>query len=102
MRKTYSVLLIAAVLLSFGWMGTSLAAKSGSSAALATTSVRPMSSLNAEDVRKKFNASKWEGPQPPRPTFWMHQLEGADPKLLICENPTRLNVEVGKLVEQMN
>jgi len=43
---------------------------------------------------------KWEGPQPPRPTFWMHQLEGADPKLLLCENPTRLNVEVGKLLAQ--
>lgn len=45
---------------------------------------------------------KWEGQQPPHPTFWMHQLEGADPKLLLCENPTRLNVEVGKLLEQMN
>jgi len=43
---------------------------------------------------------KWEGPQPPRPTFWMHQLEGVDPKLLLCENPTRLNVEVGKLLAQ--
>src|SRR6266849_10793447 len=67
MRKTYSVLLIAAVLLSFGWMGASSAvhqdcchpsvAKSGRSAALATTPARPMSSLNAEDVRKEFNAS---------------------------------------------
>src|SRR5229473_1500376 len=67
MRKTYSVLLIAAVLLSFGWMRASSAvhqdcchpsvAKSGSSAALATTSARPMSSLNVEDVRKEFNAS---------------------------------------------
>ena len=213
MRKTYSVLLIAAVLLSFGWMRASSAvhqdcghpsvAKSGSSAALATTPARPMSSLNAEDVHKEFNASsqkvrvvallsltcpdcqsglgvvgrvlkkfpspqlkailvwesmrdgdnassatqqaetvqdirisqgwdgghnlgklfgqtldlhqiawdvylvyepgiKWEGPQPPRPTFWMHQLEGADPKLLLCENPTRLNVEVGKLLAQTN
>ena len=213
MRKIYSVLLIAAVVLSFGWMGASSAAhqdcchpsvaKSGSSAALATPSARPMSSLNAEDVRKDFNASgqkvrvvallsptcpdcqsghrvvgrvlkkfpspnlkailvwepmrdgddatsatqqaetvqdirisqgwdggqnlgklfgqtldlhqvawdvylvykpgiKWEGLQPPRSTFWMHQLEGADPKLLLCENPTRLNVEVGKLLGQMN
>src|SRR6266436_8357943 len=67
MRNTYSVSLIAAVLLSFGWMGASSAAhqncclpsvaKSGSSAALATTPARPMSSLNAEDVRKEFNAS---------------------------------------------
>jgi hypothetical protein len=45
---------------------------------------------------------KWEAQQPPRPTFWMHQLEGADPKLLLCENPTRLNVEVGKLLEETN
>src|SRR5260370_40856257 len=67
MRKTYSVLLIAAVLLSFGWMGASSAvhqdcchpsvATSGRSAALATTPARPMSSLNDEDVRKEFNAS---------------------------------------------
>jgi hypothetical protein len=45
---------------------------------------------------------KCEAQQPPRPTFWMHQLEGADPKLRLCENPTRLNVEVGKLLEQTN
>jgi hypothetical protein len=43
---------------------------------------------------------KWEAQQPPRPTFWMHQLEGADPKLHLCENPTRLNLEVGKLLGQ--
>ncbi len=24
----------------------------------------------------------WEGGQPPYPTFWMHQLDGADPSLL--------------------
>jgi hypothetical protein len=45
---------------------------------------------------------KWEAQQPPRPTFWMHHLESADPKLLLCENPARLNVEVGKLLEQTN
>ncbi len=203
MRKTYPVLLSAAVLLSFGFMGASSAAhqdcchpsavKSGNSAALATTSAKPMSSLNAEDVRKEFNASsekvrvvallsptcpdcqsghaavgrilrkfpspklraifvwepmrggdnaanaaqhaasvqdvriaklfgdtldihqvawdvylvykpgvKWEGPRPPRPTFWMHQLEGVDPNLLLCVNPTRLSEEVGKLMAQSN
>lgn len=41
---------------------------------------------------------KWEAQQPPPPTFWMHQLQGADPKLLLCENPTRLSAEVGKLL----
>src|SRR5229473_6440039 len=209
MRKTYSVLLIAAVLLSFGWMRASSAvhqdcchpsvAKSGSSAALATTPARPMSSLNADDVRKEFNASsqkvrvvallsptcpgcqsghavvgrvlkkfpspklqailvwermrdgdsvasagqqaeivqdvrisqgwdgswnlgklfgetldlhqiawdvylvyepgiKWDGIEPPRPTFWMHQLEGVDPNLLLCTDPSRLSAEVAKLL----
>ena len=45
---------------------------------------------------------KWDAGQPPRPTFWMHQLESADPNLLLCENPTRLGSEVGKLLEQPN
>ncbi len=45
---------------------------------------------------------KWEAQQPPHPTFWMHQLEGADPKLLLCENPTRLSAEVGKLLDKVN
>ncbi len=45
---------------------------------------------------------KWEGPRPPRPTFWMHQLEGVDPNLLLCVNPTRLSEEVGKLMAQSN
>lgn len=43
---------------------------------------------------------RWEGERPPQPTFWMHQLNGADPKLLLCQNPTRLSTEVGKLLEQ--
>ena len=43
---------------------------------------------------------KWKGQRPPSPTFWMHQLEGVDPKLLLCENPTRLKAEVGKLLHQ--
>lgn len=45
---------------------------------------------------------KWEGPQPLRPTFWMHQLEGVDPNLLLCVNPSRLSEEVGKLIAQSN
>jgi hypothetical protein len=43
---------------------------------------------------------KWEGTQPPAPTFWMHHLEGADPNLLSCANPTELSAEVGKLLGQ--
>jgi hypothetical protein len=42
---------------------------------------------------------KWEAAQPPRPTFWMHQLVGVDPKLLLCADPTRLGVEVAKLLD---
>ncbi len=44
----------------------------------------------------------WEGQQPPHPTFWMHQLDGADPSLLLCVNPGRLRAEVGKLLGQPN
>ena len=45
---------------------------------------------------------KWGAQQPPPPTFWMHQLQGVDPNLLLCENPARLSVEVGKLLEATN
>lgn len=44
----------------------------------------------------------WEGREPPHPTFWMHQLSGADPSLLLCVNPARLSTEVGKLLGQPN
>ncbi|HEX4002882.1 MAG TPA: hypothetical protein VHX36_09540 [Candidatus Acidoferrales bacterium] len=42
---------------------------------------------------------KWEGQEPPAPTFWMHQLQGVDPKLLLCADPTRLSAEVAKLLD---
>jgi hypothetical protein len=42
---------------------------------------------------------KWEGQEPPRPTFWMHQLQRVDPKLLLCADPTRLSIEVAKLLD---
>ncbi len=44
----------------------------------------------------------WEGQQPPHPTFWMHQLDGADPSLLLCVNPSRLSTEVGSLLGKSN
>jgi hypothetical protein len=44
----------------------------------------------------------WETQQPPHPTFWMHQLAGTDPSLLLCVNPARLSTEVGKLLGQPN
>jgi hypothetical protein len=43
---------------------------------------------------------RWKDEKPPRPTFWMHQLDGADPSLLLCVNPSRLSYEVGKLLGQ--
>jgi hypothetical protein len=45
---------------------------------------------------------RWESKEPPSPTFWMHQLQGADPKLLLCEDPTRLKAEIGKLLARAN
>jgi hypothetical protein len=42
----------------------------------------------------------WGGQQPPHPTFWMHQLAGTDPSLLLCADPGRLSTEVGKLLGQ--
>ena len=45
-------------------------------------------------------AIRWEGEQPPQPTFWKHQLNSADPKLLLGANPTRLSTEVGKLLSR--
>ena len=43
---------------------------------------------------------KWEGQRPPRPTFWLHQLEGIDPTLLLCVNPGRLSAKVEELLRQ--
>jgi hypothetical protein len=45
---------------------------------------------------------RWDGQQPPHPTFWMHQLTGADPSLLLCVNPSRLSTEVEKLLDRLN
>jgi len=44
---------------------------------------------------------RWEGSEPPMPTFWMHQLReefGADQKL--CLDPSRLTREVVRLIER--
>ena len=41
----------------------------------------------------------WDAQQPPPPTFWMHQLDGVDPGLLLCVNPARLGAEVDKLLK---
>lgn len=45
---------------------------------------------------------KWEGQQPPPPTFYMHQLTELNPKLLLCADPTELSLQVGKLLGQTN
>ena len=44
---------------------------------------------------------RWEGSDPPMPSFWMHQLRvqtGADPKLHL--DPDRLTREVTTLIEK--
>lgn len=44
---------------------------------------------------------RWEGTEPPQPSFWMHQIQekvGADQKL--CLNPTRLTSEVVARLER--
>ena len=46
--------------------------------------------------------TKWEGRQPPPPTFYMHQLTELNPKLLLCANPTELSLQVRKLLGQTN
>lgn len=43
---------------------------------------------------------KWKGQGPPSPTFWLHQLEGVDPELLLWKDPTRSEAEVGKLLQE--
>lgn len=40
---------------------------------------------------------KWEGTEPPQPTYWMHQLQAADQKL--CLNPAALSNQVKRLLE---
>lgn len=40
---------------------------------------------------------KWEGAEPPQPTYWMHQLQAADQKL--CLNPAALSNQVKRLLE---
>lgn len=45
---------------------------------------------------------KWDETEPPHPTFWMHQLQGVDPGLLLCVDPNRLGAGVGKLLRQTN
>jgi hypothetical protein len=80
--------------------------------------VRKHRSLLPRDVGKLFRAALdlheiawdvyliykpgiiWEGQQPPHPTFWIHQLDEADPSLLLCVNPARFSAEVEKLLGQ--
>jgi len=55
----------------------------------------------AWDVHLLYNPGiNWDAQQPPSPTFWMQQLQGVDPKFLLCEDPTRLSAKVGRLLDQ--
>lgn len=44
----------------------------------------------------------WKGVRPPAPSFWMHQLAGpgADPALLLCDDPGRLTRELDALSKE--
>ena len=42
---------------------------------------------------------KWEGNQPPRPSYWMHQLQGQSEETMLCLNPGALSAEVGRILE---
>ena len=42
---------------------------------------------------------KWEGTEPPQPSYWMHQLQGQRADTMLCLNPTALSSKVQKYLE---
>jgi len=42
---------------------------------------------------------KWEGNQPPQPSYWMHQLQGQRADTMLCLNPSALSSRVQKYLE---
>lgn len=42
---------------------------------------------------------KWEGSEPPQPSYWMHQLQGQRADTMLCLNPTALSSRVQKYLE---
>jgi mercuric ion transport protein len=43
---------------------------------------------------------KWEGNQPPKPSYWMHQLQGQPEKTMLCLNPGALSAQVDQFLEK--
>lgn len=62
---------------------------------------RPLKlSSTAWDVYLVYAAGvKWEGDQPPQPSYWMHQLQGQRADTMLCLNPTALSSKVQKYLE---
>ena len=62
---------------------------------------RPLKlSSTAWDVYLVYAAGvKWEGPEPPQPSYWMHQLRGQRADTMLCLNPTALSRKVQKYLE---
>jgi mercuric ion transport protein len=43
---------------------------------------------------------KWEGKQPPKPSYWMHQLRGQRADRMLCLNPAALSAQVELFLTQ--
>jgi mercuric ion transport protein len=43
---------------------------------------------------------KWEGKQPPKPSYWMHQLQGQRADRMLCLNPVALSAQVERFLAQ--
>jgi copper chaperone CopZ len=43
---------------------------------------------------------KWEGNQPPKPSYWMHQLQGQRADRMLCLNPAALSAQVERFLAQ--
>lgn len=43
---------------------------------------------------------KWEGEQPPKPSYWMHQLQGQRADRMLCLNPVALSAQVERFLAQ--
>jgi mercuric ion transport protein len=57
-------------------------------------------STTAWDVYLVYAAGvKWEGNQPPQPSYWMHQLQGQGADRMLCLNPAALSSQVQKYLE---
>ena len=42
--------------------------------------------------------AEWTGNEPPKPTYWMHQLQGQSEENMMCVNPAALSAQVKQLL----